>query len=71
MRNLVSASLAAALIIVASPATAAGSMPDGEQKSEVGARKICRMIERTGTRMRDRVCLTAEEWKKVAKLVAE
>ena len=66
MRTLVSAALAAALITVASPATA------GEPKSEAGAKKVCRLLEpSTGTRMRERVCLTAEQWKKVEKLVAE
>jgi hypothetical protein len=69
MRTFVSASIAAALILVASPATAAGSSPDG--KAEAGARKICRLIERSGSRLQDRVCLTAEQWKKVDQLVAE
>jgi hypothetical protein len=71
MRNLVSASLAAALIILASPATGAGSTQDNEPKSEARAKTTCRVLERTGTRLRERVCLTAEQWRKVDKLVAE
>ena len=32
---------------------------------ETAEKKICKQIERTGTRKTERVCLTKQDWKKV------
>ena len=64
MRNPISISLAAAVLgLVASPAAAekaAGTQTAATPKKE------CRWLEgRTGTNRRERVCLTATQWKQV------
>ena len=70
MRTLVIASFAAALLTVAATPLAAAA--PSQQKSAAAQKKVCRWIEpRTGSQMRERICLTAEDWKKVEELLAE
>ena len=70
--KLVSVSLcAAALAVTSAPASADQAQPNsGVEKKQAGQKKVCRFIERTGTRRAERICLTAEEWRKVDDFVA-
>ena len=72
MRIIPLATVAAALIMNA-PASAQGNSqaaataataatPGAKAKEE---KKVCKLLQTSGTRMAERVCLTKEEWKKV------
>lgn len=65
MRIITLATLSAALV-VAVPATAK-SQSDSDQStaSQSAEKKVCKKLKVTGSRMGDRVCMTATEWKKV------
>ena len=72
MRTYLSASLAAALLTVATTPAMAAAPSRTEQKSEAAVKKVCRWIEpRTGSMIKERICLTAQDWKKVEELLAE
>jgi len=64
---------AVALGIAASPAAASAPAENAtEQKSAITEKKVCRWIDPpTGSLLRERICLTADQWKKVDKLLAE
>ncbi len=65
--HVLTASIAAAVLgLAASPAAAAP-----QQKNNIAEKKVCRWIEpRTGSQIRERVCLTADQWRKVEELAA-
>lgn len=66
MRKLFMTFLSAALV-AAVPATAK-TQADQDQQATAGKsadKKICKKLTVTGSRMGERVCLTAEQWKKV------
>ncbi|MDP4539334.1 hypothetical protein Q9K01_06835 [Qipengyuania sp. DY56-A-20] len=72
MRNLFS-SLALALVLTGAPASAAEPAQkevQGEKKPEAApqqaseAKQICRRVAiQTGSRQRERVCMTSEQWR--------
>ncbi|MCF2513550.1 hypothetical protein LVY65_00485 [Sphingomonas sp. G124] len=65
MRIITLATLSAALVF-AVPATAKGqSDSDQPTAGQSAEKKVCKKLKVTGSRMGDRVCLTASEWKKV------
>jgi hypothetical protein len=56
----------AAIAIAATPGTARAPQSDSASAEKPKAeRKICRWAETTGTRRRERICLTADEWRQV------
>jgi hypothetical protein len=73
--RLVCTSLTAALLIGSTSALAAPAPDRGRSSTEVAVgtskpaatseKKICRKLPATGSRMTERVCLTASDWKKV------
>lgn len=65
MRSILTSLVTATMISVAGPALA--NPADAAQKSKQVAseKKVCRLLETTGTRMSERVCLTEREWLKV------
>ena len=72
MRKITVASLAAALVLSATPALAAKTNAKDQAATEESGgatgseRKVCKRLENSGTRMKnDRVCLTRAEWRKV------
>ena len=73
MRTFLSASVAAALLAVAvTPVTAAAQSQTATGQKSKAAKKVCRWIEpRTGSMIKERICLTAQDWKKVEELLAE
>ena len=70
--KLVAVSLcAAALALSPASASADQAQPNaGARDKQAGQKKVCRWIERTGTHRAERICLTAEEWRKVDDFVA-
>jgi hypothetical protein len=60
----------AALAVAPAPLAAQTPQPDTTTAKNKQAQQklICRDLEMTGTRFKDRVCLTKEEWKEVEKL---
>ena len=62
--------IASVVVLAASPATAGAASDQATKAKDAKAeKKICRFLETTGTRMAERVCLTAHEWKKVEQQV--
>lgn len=60
----------AALALVTSPAAA--QEPQSNQASEKSAqKKKCRWVTPTGSNRSERICLTAEEWRKVDEYLAK
>jgi len=64
----------AALCLAAAPATAKtdnqepAAVAGSESKqatADPAEKKVCKRLKMSGTRMADRVCLTADDWKKV------
>jgi hypothetical protein len=77
MRIIPTATLAA--LIVSMPALAQNSSQTATATTTAAAqspkpaaeeKKVCKLLETTGTRRSERVCLTKEEWKKVEEEVA-
>ena len=65
-KSLISAICAAAVAIApASLSAQAAQSGTAAKEKQAKPRKICRDLETTGTRFRERVCLTKEEWKLV------
>ena len=66
MRNSVLIALTAVSVgLAATPASAFQSADSQVKKAKPAAeKKICRWLPVTGSNMNQRVCLTADEWKK-------
>ena len=62
MLKLVSLSLVASAILVA-PVHAQGNQP--AKSGQVTEKKICKQLPQSHTRHSNKVCMTAEQWKKV------
>jgi hypothetical protein len=55
-----------ATLVVAMPATAkTQAEPEQSAAGKDAEKKICKKLTITGSRMGERVCLTASQWKKV------
>ena len=70
-KPVIAAVCAAALAFGASSASAAQpqSSPVAKEK-QAGSKKVCRWVETTGSHRTERICLTAEEWRKVDEYLA-
>ena len=63
--------IAAAALVFAAPAGASAGTATVQTKAAPAA-KVCRLLEPpTGSLIKQRVCLTEEQWKKVDKQLAE
>ena len=51
-------------------ATAATTSAAQGPKAAAEEKKVCKLLETTGTRRQERVCLTKDDWKKVEEEVA-
>ena len=61
----------AALAFAASSASATHAQSNpGSKEKQAESKKKCRWIETTGSNRSERICLTAEEWRKVDEYVA-
>jgi hypothetical protein len=62
----ISFAILSAFLLCSAPA-AAKTQPEPEQQTagNPAAKKVCRTLKITGSRMGERVCLTREEWKQV------
>ena len=72
MRTKMFAICAAAISFAATsaPAQQPPSNTVAKEKQQ-GLQKVCRWAERTGTKRRERICLTADEWRKVDEHLAK
>ena len=62
---------AAALALGASSASATQAQSNSVAKEKQAAsKKLCRWVETTGSHRSERICLTAEEWRKVDEYLA-
>ena len=52
-------------LAVNEPLSASSGNQAASEAPEATEKKICKQIERTGTRKTERVCLTKQDWKKV------
>jgi len=65
MRKLITASCIAFLTAAAVPATAAQT-PNQDKAAKANVeKKICKQLPSTGSRLPNKACLTAKEWKQV------
>ncbi len=58
----------AAIAFTATPAAAYEPQSNTVDKEKQAERKICRWLPVTGSNMNQKVCLTAEDWKKAEAL---
>ena len=56
---------ATALALSAMPSSASQSQSDTVAEKKQAEKKVCRWIDRTGSHIAERICLTPEEWRKV------
>ena len=69
--QVITVAIAAAALSVAGPAAASTNTAAVQKKAPTTA-KVCRLLEpATGSLIKQRVCLTEEQWKKVDKQLAE
>lgn len=69
--QVITVALAAAALAFTAPA-AASTGTAAVQKKAPAAAKVCRLLDPpTGSLIKQRVCLTEEQWKKVEKQLAE
>ena len=66
MRNYraITSICAAALLAASAPAKADEPVSNSVAKKEQAPKKICRWLPVTGSNMNQKVCLTAEDWKR-------
>ena len=64
IKLLVAPVCAAAMTIASAPASADDSQTNAVAKAKRAEKKICRWLPVTGSNMNQKVCLTAEDWKK-------
>ena len=63
--RLISLAIVTAALSIASPAAAKTNAQADQTASSQSAKKICKKLEVTGSRMGERVCLTKQQWKQV------
>ena len=69
--QVITVTIAAVALSVAAPAAASAGTAAAQKKAAPSA-KVCRLLEPpTGSMIKQRVCLTEEQWKKVDKQLAE
>jgi uncharacterized membrane protein len=61
----------AALALVASPAAAQEPQSNQASSEKSAQKKKCRWVTPTGSNRSERICLTAEEWRKVDEYLAK
>ena len=70
--QIITAGIAAAALAVAATPAAASTGNAAVQKKAVSDKKVCRLLDPpTGSLIKQRVCLTEEQWKKVEKQLEE
>ena len=69
-KPVIAAVCAAALALGASSASAAQPQNAVAKEKQAGSKKVCRWVETTGSHRTERICLTAEEWRKVDEYLA-
>ena len=62
---------ATALGLSAMPVSASQSQSNTVAEKKQEEKKICRWVDRTGSHIAERFCLTAEEWRKVEEYLAK
>ena len=67
-QHLIAALGAGAFALAATPAAAVEPQANTVAKTQQAEKKICRWLPVTGSNINQRVCLTAEEWKKAEAL---
>jgi hypothetical protein len=65
MRKLITVSCIAFLTAAAAPATAAQTPAQDKAAKANVEKKICKRLPSTGSRLPNKACLTAKEWKQV------
>ena len=70
MRKLVTLSCIAFLTAVAAPASAAQTPAQDKAAKANSEKKICKQLPTTGSRLQNKACLTAQEWKQVEEEVS-
>jgi hypothetical protein len=65
MRIFALATLSAALVVAVPAGAKTQSDSDQPTAGQSADKKVCKKLKVTGSRMSDRVCMTASEWKKV------
>ena len=65
MRKLITASCIALLTAAAVPASAAQSPAQDKAAKATVEKKICKHLPSTGSRLPNKACLTAKEWKQL------
>lgn len=66
--KLVPFAAALAAIAIAQPAMASDTQAVSQESNKAdkaSERKVCRSVERIGSNIRDRICLTRKEWREV------
>ena len=65
MRKIITVSCIALLTAAAAPATAAQTPAQDKAAKANVERKICKQLPTTGSRLQNKACLTAKEWKQI------
>ena len=63
--RLLSLAIVSAALSIAAPAAAKTNVQADQAASGQSAKKICKKLDTTGSRMGERVCLTKQQWKQV------
>jgi hypothetical protein len=71
IKPVIATACATVLALLAVPASASQAQSNTVAEKKKAEKKVCRWVDRTGSHIAERYCLTAEEWRKVEEYLAK